>query len=229
MTCHEACQLRHFKKIKYFCKIFNLWGICRKCNCHFMRHSRENHRYIVKDEIISFKDDDEEEKFLDKEVKKIEKNIEESILDLNSIDKQILKENDINLDSSFNSFYGGKSLEEGESSIKKIIKYKILEAIRIIITIHESVSYLNRLALNKKIDKTVEDFFDEIKKLKDFEYMNDIIDKIKLEYANLNKGEENKNKNIKFLILTDEDVKSENKLGASLNINLKSDYLMNID
>ena len=229
MTCHEDCQRRSFKNIRYFCRIFNFWGICRRCNCHFVRHHIANHRYVVKDEIINFKNEEEKEKFLDKEVEKLEKNIETSILDLNSIDKQILRDNDINLNASFNSFYGGKSLEEGESSIKKIIKYKILEAIRIVITIHESVSYLNRLALNKKIDKTVEDFFDEIKKLKDFEYMNDIIDKIKLEYVNLNKGEENKNKNIKFLILTDEDVKSENKLGASLNINLKSDYLMNID
>ena len=93
-------------------------------------------------------------------MKKIDKNIELSILDLNTIDKRILKDNNIDLNKTFQTYYGNKSLEEGESSLKKIIKYKIIEAIRIVINIHDSVNNLNRLALNKKIDKTVEDFFD---------------------------------------------------------------------
>ena len=217
-TCHKFCDCNPFMGIRYFCRIFNFFGFCKFCNCYFSRHSRVNSIFIEKEEIINFKDDEDEEKYIKKEVEKVETNFEESYLDLNQIDIDILKDNEINIKKSFQDFYGTKSMDEG-SSFEKLINYKKIEAIQMVLNIHNYLETLNRLALNKTISKNMENFFDEIKQLDDFKNEIDIIEKIKTEYLKVNKNEEKNN--IKFLILRDED-----NISHSIEMRLNSDFLL---
>ena len=60
------------------CKIFYKLGFCKNCKCSFFRHIRENSIIIQREESISFKDDDEEKKFIDNEIEKIEKTLEQN-------------------------------------------------------------------------------------------------------------------------------------------------------
>ena len=226
-TCHEICDCHPLMGIRYFCKIFNFFGMCRRCNCHFSRHLREKYIYSEMNEIAYFNDDNEREKFLNQEVQNIEKKFEMNIQDLNEIDKEILRNNDIDINVFYKNYYDIKSLEEGDSSLQKIIKYKMVIAIQIVKNIHSSVNELNKLALNKNIEKSVDIFFDELKYLKDFENKRDIIEKIKTEYLKLTEGKE-KNNN-KFMILTDEDAKSDyDKLSSSMNFKMNSSFILNL-
>jgi hypothetical protein len=161
-------------EIRYFCKIFNFWGFCRNCKCYFARHTREKSIIVERVESISLKDDDEEEKFFNNEIQKIEKTFEQNILDLNKIDFDILKNNELDVKKSFSSFYGTTSLDES-SSFEKLIHFKKIEAIQMVLLIHNYLEDLNKLALNKNISKNIENFFDEIEQLDDFKDNKKII------------------------------------------------------
>lgn len=202
-TCHIHCECNLFLDIRYFCTIFGKLGFCKNCKCYFTRHIRENSIIIQTEQIINFKDDDEEKEFIDNEIEKIEKTFEQNILDINNNDIDILKDNELDLKKSFSNIYGTTSMEEN-SSYEKLIHYKKIEAIRIVLLIHNYLEDLNKLALNKNISKNIENFFDEIEQLDDFKDNKDIIKKIKKVYLKVNKGSE-KNNN-KFLIIKDEDI-----------------------
>ena len=197
-------------------------GFCKNCKCYFTRHIRENSIIIQKDEIISFKDDDEEKKFFDNEVEKIEKTLKQNILDINNNDIDIIKDNELELEKSFSNIYGTTSMEEN-SSFEKLIHYKKIEAIRIVLLIHNYLEDLNKLALNKNISKNIENFFDEREQLDDFKDNKDIIEKIKKVYLKVNKGSEKNNK--KFFIIKDEDF--EDRLGHTFTFKTNTDILLN--
>jgi hypothetical protein len=173
-TCHNHCDCNLLMDIRYFCKIFNFWGFCRNCKCYFARHIREKSIITERLESISLQDDDEEEKFINDEIKKIEKTFEQNILDINKIDLEILKDNKMDIKKSFSSFYGTISLDEN-SSFEKLIHYKKIEAIQIVLLIHNYLEDLNKLALNKNISKNIEIFFNEIEQLDDFKDNKKII------------------------------------------------------
>ena len=52
-------------------------------------------------------------------------------------------------------------------SFVKLIHYKKIEAIQMVLLIHNYLEDLNKLALNKNISKNIENFFDEIEQLDD--------------------------------------------------------------
>jgi GTP-binding protein EngB required for normal cell division len=198
--CHKTCQARcecdPLLNIRYFCNIFNFWGFCRECDCHFIRHERENNQYLEEEKIMNFKNKNERENFMQQEVKEFEKNKALNFDDIkNTIDKTILKDYQNDLKKSFGLYYGG--IEEG--SFDKLIKYKKIEAIRIVLKIHNAIEDINQLALNKTIDNNIEKFFNQIKKLDEFKNDGDIIEKIKIQFLELNGG--NEKNNISFHIV----------------------------
>lgn len=202
-TCQEKCECNPLMNIRYFCKIFNKLGLCKDCGCHFIRHKRENFVFKDKEEIMKLNNDEEKEKMIQEEVDLIEKNNNLDLSDIdNEIDKNILNVNNLELKRSFSNYYGG--IEEG--SYDKLIKLKKIQAIKIVLNIHNFIEELNKLALNKNIDNNIEKFFDEIKSLEEFENEKDIIEKIKIDFLNINGGS-NKN-NAKFLIFRDSDLNS---------------------
>ena len=219
-TCHINCECDLFLNMRYFCKIFGKLGFCKNCKCSFFRHIREKSIIIQREESISFKDDDEEKKFIDNEIEKIEKTFEQNKFDLNNFDINILRDNELDLKKSFLTVYGNISLEDS-SSFEKLIHYKKIEAIQILLLIHNYLEDLNKLALNKNISKNIENFFDEIEQLDDFIDNKDIIEKLKELYLKVNKG--NERNNTKFLIITDKDI--EDKICKSLNFESKP-YLL---
>ena len=60
-------------------------------------------------------------------------------------------------------------------SFVKLIHYKKIEAIQMVLLIHNYLEDLNKLALNKNISKNIENFFDEIEQLDDFKDNKKII------------------------------------------------------
>ena len=222
-TCQEKCDCNPLMNIRYFCNIFNFWGLCKECGCYFIRHKRENFEFKDKEEIMKFNNDGEKEKFLQEEVDLIEKNNELDFLDINNeIDKNILNENSIDLSKSFAKYY--KGIEEG--AYDKLVKLKKIEAIKIVLKIHNFIEELNKLALNKNIDNNIEKFFDEIKKLEDFKNEEDIIEKIKNGFLKINGGKYKNNR--KFLILTDCDLNYFNEEEKSYFTSLKIKHFLDI-
>lgn len=109
--------------------------MCHECDCHFIRHTRENYQYKEKEEIMKFKDEEEKEKTIQEDVKLIEANNKITFMDINNeIDKAILNDYQDDLRRSFTNYYG--RLEE--NSYDKLIKFKKIEVevIRIVLKIH---------------------------------------------------------------------------------------------
>ena len=197
-TCQAKCECDPLLNIRYFCNIFNFFGLCKECDCHFIRHKRENIEYKEKEEIMKFKDEEEKDKSFQEDIKLLENNIKISFMDINTqIDKNILTATNADLQKSFSLYYGG--IEEG--SYEKLIKFKKIEATRIVLKIHNAIEDLNKLALNKTIDNNIEKFFNELKKFDDFKNDGDIIENIKKEFLIMNEGKEKNN--IKFHIIRD--------------------------
>jgi hypothetical protein len=189
-TCHVRCECDPFLDIRYFCNIFNFWGFCRICDCHFIRHERENNQYLEEEKIMNFRNNNERENFMQKEVIEFERNKKLNFDDIeNQIDKNILQDHQNDLKKSFGIYYGG--IEEG--AFDKLLKYKKIEAIRIVLKIHNTIEDINKLALNKTIDNNIEKFINQIKKLDEFKNDRDIIEKIKIQFLELNGGNEKNN------------------------------------
>lgn len=193
-NCEENCNCSPLMNIKYFCKIFGFFGFCKSCNCYISRHSRENIKYISRTETINFKDDDDMNDYYENNANELKRNLEIGFEDLNNVvDKSILS----NINVKENFFKAYNSLDSKE----KLLKLKRIEAIRILLNIHNSIEALNELALNKKIDLNIEDFFNELLTMEEFKKDIDIIEKIKEEFINYNQGKKNKN-NIRFGIVS---------------------------
>ena len=202
-TCEENCECNPLMELKYFCKIFGFFGFCKNCNCYLSRHSRANNKFIEKIETISFKDDSEKRKFFEKEANELKTNFEINFDDLdNAIDKSIIK-NKTNIKENFFKYYNNLD------SYKKLIKLKRIEAIIILLNIHNSLEALNKLALKKSIDLNLENFFNELKIMEDFKNEKDIIKKIKNEFIEYNEGKKKKN-NFRFGILRKKKINERN-------------------
>lgn len=82
------------------------------------------------------------------------------------------------------------------------MKLKRIEAIKILLNIHNSMEELNKLALKKNIDMDIEDFFNQLKAMDEFKNEKFIIEKLKEEFIIYNEGK--KRNNLRFGIVNEQ-------------------------
>ena len=173
------------------------------------RHSRENKIYTDKQEKITFNNDNERDQFYEENANLLKNNFEINFQDLNNvIDKSILSKEDNNNNPKENFF----KYYNGLDSFDKLIKLKRIEALKILLNIHNSIEELNRLALKKDTDLNIENFFNELKTMDEFRNEGQILEKLKEEFLIYNTGK-NKN-NLRFGILRESKINLMPKMSS---------------